>query len=104
MFKQDYTQELEYLKAKKRVKDMKGFYMHLTVYCLVIPIIIFVNLKFEPHFHWFWFSTIGWGSGLFIHWLTVFGLNLMGIGKNWEERKIKEIMEEQNIKINENGK
>ena len=55
-----------------------------------------MNLKFEPNFHWFWFSVIGWGSGLFIHWLTVFGLRLLGIGKNWEEKKIKEFMNENN--------
>ena len=92
----DFTQEQRYLKAQKRVKDIKGFYTHLTVYCIIIPVIIFMNLKFEPHFHWFWFSVIGWGSGLFIHWLTVFGLRLLGIGKNWEKKKIKEFMNENN--------
>ena len=25
------------MKAQKRVKDIKGFYTHLTVYCIVIP-------------------------------------------------------------------
>ena len=92
----NYTEQQRYFKAQKRVKDIKGFYSHLTVYCIVIPVIIFMNLKFEPRFHWFWFSVLGWGSGLLIHWLTVFGLNLLGIGKNWEERKIKEFMNENN--------
>jgi hypothetical protein len=68
--------------------------MHLIVYSLIIPTIIFVNLKFEPHFHWFWFSLLGWGTGLLIHWLNVFGFNLLGIGKNWEDKKIKEMMKE----------
>lgn len=90
------TQNQEYIKAQKRVKKIKGFYTHLSVYCVVIPVIIFVNLKYEPHFHWFWFSVCGWGTGLFIHWLTVFGFNLIGIGKNWEERKINEFMNEKN--------
>lgn len=86
------TDQKLYNKAKKRVKDIKGFYTHLAVYCVIIPTIIFVNLNFEPHFHWFWFSTIGWGIGLFIHWFTVFGLNLIGVGQDWEENKIKELM------------
>lgn len=90
----DFTKEQRYYKAQKRVKDIKGFYMHLTIYCLVIPTLIFINLRYEPHFHWFWFSTIGWGTGLFIHWFTIFGLNLLGIGKNWEEKKIQEFMNE----------
>lgn len=81
--KQDQSKQQRYLKAQKRVKDIKGFYSHITVYCLIIPIIIFMNLKFEPSFHWFWFSVYCWGAGLFIHWLKVFGFRLFGIGKDW---------------------
>ncbi|WP_271406139.1 2TM domain-containing protein [Tenacibaculum soleae] len=92
--KMDDRETQQYIQAKKRVKKIKGFYTHLTIYCIVIPTIIFANLKFEPHFHWFWFSLIGWGIGLFSHWLSVFGFQKIGIGKNWEERKIKEIMNE----------
>ena len=95
---QDQSKQQRYLKAQKRVKDIKGFYSHMTVYCIIIPIIIFMNLKFEPNFHWFWFSVYAWGSGLFIHWLKVFGFKLFGIGKDWEEKRIKEIMEEQSKK------
>lgn len=88
----DFIEQQRYLKTKKRVKRIKGFYTHLSIYCLVIPIIIFVNLKYEPHFHWFWFSALGWGTGLFFHGLSVFGFNLVGFGKDWEEKKIKEFM------------
>ena len=87
-----FNNQERYQRAQKRVKDIKGFYSHLTVYCFVIPFIIFINLKFSPQFHWFWFSTLGWGLGLFFHWVKVFGLNALGLGKNWEERKIKEFM------------
>ncbi|WP_088322993.1 2TM domain-containing protein [Polaribacter tangerinus] len=91
------TEQQAYLKAQKRVKDIKAFYTHLSVYCIVIPTIIFVNLKFEPSFHWFWVSTLGWGFGLFCHWLSVFGFYLLGFGKKWEDKKIKEyIQKEQN--------
>ncbi|WP_226788999.1 2TM domain-containing protein [Polaribacter porphyrae] len=92
----DFLTEQRYYKAQKKVKEIKGFYTHLTIYCLIIPIIIFINLKYVPHFHWFWFSVLGWGFGLFFHWLGVFGFNLLGFGKNWEERKIKEFMNEKN--------
>ena len=94
--KQDFWEEQQYIKAKKRVKDIKAFYTHLSVYCVIIPTIIFINLTCEPHFHWFWFSLIGWGLGLFCHWLIVFGIRLLGFEKNWEERKIKEFMNEKN--------
>jgi hypothetical protein len=96
--KADYTKQQLYYKAQKRVKDIKGFYIHLIIYCLVIPLIIFINLKFVPQFHWFWLSLIGWGMGVFFHWLGVFGFNLLGFGNNWEERKIREFMNEKNQK------
>ena len=98
MMQQDFTQEQEYLKARKQVKEIKGFYIHLFVYIIVIPIIITVNLMFSPGFHWFWFSVLGWGFGLLIHWFVVLGFKKLGFGKDWEEKKIKELMEEQSSK------
>lgn len=85
-------QRTRYFKDQKRVKDIRGFFTHLLIYCLVIPVIIYVNLTYEPHFHWFWFSTLGWGTGVFFHWMSIFGFNLLGIGNDWEEKKIKEYM------------
>lgn len=87
----NYLEEQRYLKAKKRVKEIKGFYTHLAVYLLNIPVIIFVNLKFSPQFHWFWFSALGWGVAIVIHALVTFSNSFFS--KDWEERKIKEIME-----------
>jgi len=36
---------------------------------------------------------IGWGIGLIVHWVQVFGVSRL-LGEKWEEKKIKEIMEE----------
>jgi uncharacterized membrane protein len=94
--KSNFIHKERYFKAQKRVKAIKGFYTHLTIYCIVITIIIYINLTYEPHFHWFWFSALGWGTGLFFHWLGIFGFNLLGLGKNWEDKKIKEYMNEKN--------
>lgn len=88
------NQQQNYLKAKKRVDEIKGFYIHLLVFVLVIPIIILVNLTFVPQFYFFWFALLGWGIGISLHWLGVFGFKLLGFGKDWEERKIKELMNE----------
>lgn len=97
MMTDNYTKEQQYLKAKKRVKDIKGFYYHLGITVFVIPILIFVNLKFVPQFHWFWFATGGMTFGLFFHWLGVFGFTKLGLGKEWEEKKIREIMNEDKL-------
>ncbi|WP_395066952.1 histidine kinase [Flavobacterium sp.] len=83
----EYTENTAYFRAKKRVEELKGFYGNLISYCCVIPVLIVVNLKFSPQFHWFWFSAAGWGFGVIMHALKVFGY-----GANWEERKIQQIL------------
>ena len=98
MMESNFIEEQNYIKAKKRVKDIKGFYIHLFLYIFVTPVIIIVNLMFVPNFHFFWFSLLGWGMAIFFHWLTVFGFSFIGFGKNWEEKKIKELMKEENNK------
>jgi len=82
------NQNTSYLKAQKRVKDIKEFYSHLTTYCLIIPLLIFINLYTYSDFLWFFFPMFGWGIGLAIHAFTTFGY-----GKDWEEKKIRELME-----------
>ena len=82
-----------YYRAKKRVEALKGFYGNLISYCCVIPFLIFINLTFSPHFQWFWFSAAGWGFGLTMHALKVFGYS-----SNWEERKIQEILRKDEYK------
>ncbi|MCL7763477.1 2TM domain-containing protein [Polaribacter sp. Z014] len=93
-----YTDDLEnskYVKAVERVEKLKEFYQNLAAYCIVIPFLIFINLRFSSGFHWFWFPIFGWGIGLAFHFLEVNNYNIF-LGSNWEERKIKEMMDEEN--------
>lgn len=94
----NFTKEQQYIKAKEKVKEIKGFYIHLVVFLIIMPGLIFFNLNYTPEFHWFWFSLAGWGFGLFSHWLSVIGMNKMGLGKDWEEKKIKEFMNDNSRK------
>lgn len=95
----NYKEHLKYRSAKKRVKDIKGFYVHLLVY-LFINIAIFIVTAYQDG-HWrglgdFWtYSTaFFWGIGVFAHWFSVFGPNIF-FGREWEERKIQELMEKE---------
>ena len=91
----------KFKKAKKRVEDIKGFYIHFTIYCAVNFVLflfatdIFDGLD-EMHFpDWGYFTTpFFWGIGLFFHGLHVFGRNISFLRK-WEERKIKEYIEKE---------
>jgi len=88
------NKEERYLKAQKRVKDVKGFYIHIIVTVFLLTIIISSNLIFSPEFHWFWFATIGILAGVFIHWVKIFGVKILGFDKDWESKKIKEFMDQ----------
>jgi hypothetical protein len=101
----DFMQEQSYLRAKKRVKVIKGFYSHLLIYILInifiSGVIVFGLMESDYSFadaitNFGVISTwLFWGIGLFFHWLGVFGFKSFGLGKDWEERKIKEMMEKE---------
>ena len=78
----------KYRRAKKRVECLKGFYGSVTAYCLVMPLLVFINYRTHWEFQWFWFPLFGWGLGIVIQAFKIYGY-----GSDWEERKIQEIME-----------
>ncbi|SHL95687.1 2TM domain-containing protein [Chryseobacterium polytrichastri] len=80
-----------YERAKKRVKEIKSFYGNLISYCVIIPFLIIINLITNHKHIWFYFPMLGWGIGVLAH-----GMNVFAIGKTWEEKKIREILEKQN--------
>lgn len=75
-----------YQKAKERVEELKGFYIHLIVYVLVNLFLFVLNMLTSPRYLWFYWPLIGWGIGVVGHAFSV-------IGKGWEDRKIKELMQ-----------
>ena len=82
--------EYYYRKAKKSVKEIKNFYTHAIIYAIVISVLTLINLK-TTSFLWVLFPALGWGVGLLSHGLCTFNKHLL-LGKKWEERKIKELM------------
>lgn len=93
---------LIYLRAKKKVETLKGFYGHLTAYLIVNTAMILVqaNVFNSENVD---FTDLGiygtaffWGIGLVSHVIYVFFVmnvedNLL---KRWEEKKIKQFLEE----------
>ena len=91
--------EIKYQEALKRVKKIKGFYTHAIVYVVINLMIAIINIQHlgegESYFQFKNFSTaFFWGIGLVAHGLSVF-LPSMVMGKNWEEKKIKELMDKE---------
>ncbi len=85
-----YNEMDAYLKAKKQVKEIKDFYGNLISYSFIIPILAFINYMTFWEFKWFLFPLFGWGLGVVIQGLSVFGF-----GRSWEERKIDEFMQKE---------
>ena len=42
----EFTEEQKYLRAKKQVDKLKGFYANVASYCIVIPFLIFIANSF----------------------------------------------------------
>lgn len=82
--------DLRYQRAKEKVKGLKDFYSNLVSYCLVMPLLAYINY-ITTSFPWALFPAVGWGIGLISHWMNAIGYHPV-LGRNWEERKIKEYM------------
>ena len=91
-------------RAAEKIKQIKGFYMHLTIYVIMNVTIISVNIMAQVQNGWsfldalFFFGNlitpIAWGIGLFFHGARVFGMRSF-FSKEWEERQIKKYLDEQ---------
>ncbi|MCB0465295.1 MAG: 2TM domain-containing protein [Aequorivita sp.] len=87
-----FISEKRYKLAKKRVEKLKGFYIHFAIYLMMVPVFIYLNYISNTGFPWALFPVVGWGIGVMGHAVEAFNYNPL-FGKNWEERKIRELME-----------
>ncbi len=85
------SKAMSYEEAKERIQELRGFYTHLLMFVLINLFLVAVNLLTSWGTWWFYWPLLGWGVGVVVHgaW-TFWGRELWG--KNWEERKIKELM------------
>ena len=86
--------EIKYQRAKKQVEALKGFYIHLGVYILVNLFLFLLNIITAPDHLWFFWPLLGWGIAIVAHGFNVLGSGRL-FGAEWEEKKIKEIMEKE---------
>lgn len=92
----DRNADPAYVRARKRVEDLRGFYTHLVMYLAVNLGLFILNLVTNPDALWFFWPLVGWGLGLLIHGLV---LLLEGpFSKKWEVRKIDELVQKERSK------
>ena len=85
------------LVARKRVKDIRSFYISATMYAIVIPSLWALNLFIGGKL-WAHWPMIGWGIGLTAQGLSVFAGRSF-FGAEWEQKKVDEIMARENLKV-----
>jgi hypothetical protein len=94
-------QEQKYNSAKKRVEELKAYYLHLAIYIVVNLFLsgaqvvdgITENKSFIEIFSDFGMYAVWiiWGIGFLSHTLKTLGFPFF-MGEDWEARKIKEYM------------
>ena len=68
----DTSEEAILRRAKKRANAELGFYSHLTSYLSVMAMLALINI-FTTRYPWFLWPAMGWGIGIFSHYMAVFG-------------------------------
>jgi 2TM domain len=79
-------------RAKRRVAAIKGFYIHLAVFVLVIAGLAVVNLVTGKPW-WVLWVVLGWGIGVLGHAVGVYG-RTPKVVENWERRKLEQLMDD----------
>ena len=80
--------------AQRKVKCIKGFYMHATVYLFVNLFIIvscYIDNPFSLNTSDPYITALFWGIGLAAHGFSVFGGDFI-FDQNWEEKEIQKIL------------
>jgi 2TM domain len=74
--------------AKQQVAALKGFYIHLGVFVVVMSGLFIIDAATGPSW-WVQWPFFGWGVGVLAHAAAVFWRAPTAIGK-WEARKVAE--------------
>ena len=77
-------------KAAKQVEAMTGFYIHLVIFVLVNAALLVVNWLTTPEVWWALWPLLGWGVGVVVHGLAVFG-SMPNFVTRWQLRKIRQL-------------
>ena len=91
------NEDINYYKAKKRVEKIKGFIGHVISFIVINLALYVINLITYPNDwwfdYWFYWHLLIWALGLAFHGIFVF-YSLPFLSAKWEEKKIKQFMEE----------
>lgn len=85
------SDEANMIIAKMRIEEIKAFYVHAGIYVAVNCVLVAINLYDDDDVWWSLLAILGWGIGLAIHGMSVFG-PISTLMMKWEQRKIAQLM------------
>ena len=86
------SEEERLASARRRLAVLKGFYIHLFIFAVVLAMLAIINVAVGRPW-WVLWVLLGWGIGLLAHGLAVLGQASRAV-ENWEERKLRQYLEE----------
>jgi hypothetical protein len=79
--------------ARKHVRELRDFYVHLSIYGAVMILLLIIDLLTGDGF-WFYWPLLGWGIGVAVHGASVLTEDVK-FDKRWEDRKVRERLNRQ---------
>ena len=77
--------------AFHKVRRMRGWYLHLTMYLFVNLACAAIDLFTTPGFIWFIGLVLFWGIGILFHAITVFVFDKY-FGGAWELEQVEKLL------------
>lgn len=77
--------------ALVKVRKIKGFYMHIIQYLVVIAALAVINLYTSGRYLWFGWVALAWGLALAVHGLRAFD-KVPFLNGDWERRKVEKYL------------
>ena len=77
--------------ALAHVRKIKGFYVHLAQYVVIVGGLAIVNLVTLPGYLWVGWVAMGWGIGVVAHGLRVFD-KVPFLNGQWEKREVEKFL------------
>jgi transcriptional regulator with XRE-family HTH domain len=74
--------------ALRKARKLRGFYIHLMQYAVVIAILAAINFFSGSSYPWVIWPALGWGIGLMFHGLRVHE-KIPFLGAEWEKRQVE---------------
>jgi transcriptional regulator with XRE-family HTH domain len=74
--------------ALAQVRRLRGFYIHMAQYVVVITALAVINLSTHPSKWWFVWPALGWGLGLLAHAAATFQF-MPFFGAEWERKQVE---------------